>query len=272
MAKHYKEKEKEKKTVKQKISNFITIIMLFGFMVLFIISTREIIIWYMNNKENEMIKEEISQAITIDENKKDTEKDKYIVDFEALKKKNSDTVGWLKVNETNVEYIVVQADDNDYYLNRNFEKNYNSGGWIFTDYKNKFDGTDKNIVIYGHNMRDGSMFGSLKNILKEKWYNNKDNYKITFITENEILTYEVFSVYQIEKEDYYIKTNFNDEIEFEDFVDTIKGRSIKDFKVDVTGEDSILTLSTCANDNKYRVVLHAKKQVNKNQETLVDEN
>lgn len=184
----------------------------------------------------------------------------YTVDFEKLKDMNEETVGWIKVKGTNIEYAVVKSSDNSYYLNHNFEKKYNSGGWIFADYKNKFDGTDKNIVIYGHNMKDNSMFGTLKNVLKENWYNNEENHVINFITEKEEQEYQVFSVYKTENEDYYIDTEFENN-EFKEFINTLKARSIKDFNVEVTQEDSILTLSTCADNNKYRVVLHAKNAI-----------
>ena len=113
--------------------------------------------------------------------------------------------------------------------------------------------------MYGHNRKDGSMFATLKGILSPEWYNNEENRNIIFNTENENSIYEVFSVYQIENEEYYIQTEFKTEDKFEKFIETIKKRSIKDFGVEVTSEDSILTLSTCANNNKYRVVLHAKK-------------
>ena len=102
------------------------------------------------------------------------------------------------------------------------------------------------------------MFGTLKNILKENWYNNEENHIIDFITENEEQKYEVFSVYQIKNEEYYIDTEFKDN-EFGKFVDTLKNRSIKDFNVEVSAEDCILTLSTCGNNKDYRIVLHAKK-------------
>ena len=114
-------------------------------------------------------------------------------------------------------------------------------------------------MIYGHNRRDNSMFGSLKKILKSEWYNNKENEKIILNTEKQDNIYQIFSIYKIEEEDYYIKTEFKDDSEFEKFIQTIKERSIKDFKIDVSKKDSILTLSTCANNNKYRVVVHAKK-------------
>lgn len=246
-AKHYNKKK----------TNIPSIILLFIFIILLLYSGRRIVIWYMNNQNNKKISDEIAEFVTVDETKEDDEK--YVVDFEKLKEKNSDVVAWLKVNGTNIETTVVKTTDNDYYLTHNFNKEYNSAGWIFADYKNKVDGIDKNLVIYGHNMRDDSMFGSLKWVINEDWYNNEDNKYITLITENETQVYEVFSVYQIEKEDYYIQTNFDTEKEFNTFAQTIKKRSKKDFNVDVNKEDTVLTLSTCANNNKYRVVLHAKK-------------
>ena len=114
------------------------------------------------------------------------EVEKYSVDFRNLKDKNQDIVGWIKVKGTAIEYPVVKGADNSFYLTHSLDKSYNSAGWIFADYKNKLDGNDKNIVIYGHNRRDGTMFGSLQNVLKEEWYNNKENQYITFEKENEI--------------------------------------------------------------------------------------
>lgn len=242
----------------KKKTNIPIIILMIFFIILLFFSGTKIVIWYMNNQNNKKISDEIAEFVTVDETKEDNE-EKYVVDFEKLKEKNSDIVAWLKVNGTNIETTVVKTTNNDYYLTHNFNKEYNSAGWIFADYKNKVDGTDKNLVIYGHNMRDDSMFGSLKWVINEDWYNNEDNKYITLITENETQVYEVFSVYQTEKEDYYIQTNFNTEKEFNTFAQTIKKRSKKDFNVDVNKEDNILTLSTCANNNKYRVVLHAKK-------------
>ena len=241
-----------------KKTNIPSIILMCFFIALLIYSGTKIVIWYINNQNNKKISYEIAEFVTVDETKEDNE-EKYVVDFEKLKEKNSDIVAWLKVNGTNIETTVVKTTNNDYYLTHNFNKEYNSAGWIFADYKNKVDGTDKNLVIYGHNMRDDSMFGSLKWVINEDWYNNEDNKYITLITENETQVYEVFSVYQIEKEDYYIQINFNTEKEFNTFAQTIKKRSKKDFNVDVNKEDTVLTLSTCANNNKYRVVLHAKK-------------
>lgn len=158
------------------------------------------------------------------------ELEKYAVDFVNLNKKNEEVKAWLKVKNTAIEYPIVQAKDNSYYLTHSLDKTYNSAGWIFADYKNKVDGTDKNLVIYGHNRRDGTMFGSLKKILKPDWYNKKENEYIVFETNEGTVIYQVFSVYEIEAEDYYIKTNFKNDNEFEAFINKIKGRSIKDFR------------------------------------------
>ena len=218
--------------------------------------------WYKDKNNNNKIAEQIKSTVIVErENNNEYEnKKEYTVDFYKLKEQNNETVAWINVPNTNVEYPVVKTKNNSFYLNHSFDKSNNLAGWIFADYKNKFDGTDKNIVIYGHNMRDGSMFGNLKNILNSDWYNNEENLNITFNTENESCIYKVFSVYKIESEDYYIKTNFKNDNEFEKFINTIKGRSIKDFGIDVSKDDTVLTLSTCANNNKYRIVLHAKKE------------
>ena len=226
-------------------------------LVILIYSGTKIFNWSKENIQNSSMAQNINKAAVTKTNT--GENNKYTVDFNLLKRQNSDTVAWIKVSGTNIEYPVVKAKDNEYYLTHSFDKSSNSAGWIFADYKNKFDGTDKNIVIYGHNRKDKSMFGSLRNILSSQWQNSSENTEITFISENENCVYKVFSVYQIQKEDYYIKTNFNSNKEFEKFLETIKNRSIKDFETPVSSADSILTLSTCAANDNYRIVLHAKK-------------
>lgn len=250
-------KGKRLKEKKKRMSSIIVSLVLILFIFIFIYSSIQIIKWLIENKARENIVSDIQNTITIDEEKEDVEK--YSIDFNSLKEKNSDTVAWIKVNGTDIEYPVVKTFNNDYYLNHSFDKIYNTSGWVFMDYKNKCNNTDKNIVIYGHNRRDGSLFGSLKNILTDEWQNNQENFIIPFITENERSEYQVFSIYRIKKEDYYITTNFSTDNEFNKFIDKVKSRSIKDFGINVAEDDNILTLSTCANDNKYRVVLHAKK-------------
>ena len=254
MSKGTRYKKSKKSIVIKKI---ISLILFLFFITLFVVSGLKIINYMKDEKSNEKIFDDIYKNIKIEENNTD-DTAKYNIDFASLKEKNSDTVGFIKVNGTDIEHIVVKGKDNSYYLNHNFEKHENSAGWIFADYHNKLDGTDKNIIIYGHNMRNNTMFGTLKNILNKDWQENEENKFITFITENETSIYEVFSVYQIEAEDYYMKVDFA-KGEFKKYIDNMNSRSKYNFNVDVTEEDNILTLSTCANNNKYRVILHAKK-------------
>lgn len=248
-----------RKKQKKKNKNFFNGIIYLILIGLLIYSRIKIFKWNKENSNNNNITDKINEAVTVEKNSEG--KEDFNINFNTLKKQNEDTVAWIKVNNTNVKYPVVKAKDNSFYLTHSFDKSNNSAGWIFADYKNKFDDTDKNIVIYGHNRRDGSMFSSLKNALNPNWYNNDLNRNILLYTENEEYNYEIFSIYKIESEDYYIKTEFNDENDFEDFLNTITKRSVQDFGVNVSKDDSILTLSTCANNNKYRVVIHAKKVI-----------
>ena len=251
-------------TKKRKLNkkNIVLLFMIVFFSGMFIFSAIKIVNYLKDNRENRKIKESTEEAITINDSADVPEEKKYSIDFETLKKKNKDTVGYLRVTGTNINYIVVQGDNNEYYLSHNFNKKYNVSGWIFVDYKNVLDGTDKNIVIYGHNTRDGSMFGTLKNALKKDWQEKKENQNIVFVTEKGTSIYQVFSTYNIEPEEYYITTNFNNSEEYETFLDKIYRRSNRNYGVIVSKEDTILTLSTCTPGGKKRVVVHAKKVTN----------
>ena len=196
-------RRKKNKRYKKVILNII-IYMILIFVLIY--SGIKIFKWYKDKTNNNKIAEQIKSTVIVEDKNEDENKEEYTVDFNKLKEQNNETVAWIKVNNTNVEYPVVRATNNSFYLNHSFDKSKNSAGWIFADYKNKFDNTDKNIVIYGHNMRDDSMFGSLKNILNSDWYNNEENTNIALYTENEKYIYKVFSIYKIESEDYYIKT------------------------------------------------------------------
>lgn len=244
--------------MKNKLVAFILLII---FISLFIFSSIKVFTYLAENKENEEIIKEINTSINIENNTTNADKLNYIIDFESLIEKNSDTVVFLILPGTGIEYPVVQSDNNEFYLSHNFKKNINSAGWIFADYRNTLDGTDKNIIIYGHNMRNGKMFSKLKNYLNPSWYDQEDHKKIYFITPDGANIYEIFSVYEIEDEEYYLKTDFNSN-EFNNYINTIKLRSEIDFNVNITSDDSIITLSTCGNTNDYRIVIHAKRTTN----------
>lgn len=180
------------------------------------------------------------------------------VDFSKLIKENSDTKGWLYVNNTNINYPIVQNGDNTYYLTHAFDRSRSAVGWIFADYRSDLKNFKKNTVIYGHGRVDQVMFGSLDKILKKSWYTNEDNHIIKLSTPTENTLWQVFSVYTIEAESYYLTHNFENDESYSKFLKTITSRSKYNFETDIDVNDKILTLSTCLNYNGERIVLHAK--------------
>ena len=179
------------------------------------------------------------------------------VDFTELIKKNEDTVGWINVNNTNINYPVVQSTDNNYYLTHSYDKKENEAGWVFLDYRNNKDFTSKNNIVYAHSRLDKTMFGSLSKVLKQSWYKDKSNHIIRLSTPTEDSLWQIFSVYVIKEETYYITTSWPSDTEYLDFLNTIKERSKYNFNTELNTNDKILTLSTCYSDTE-RTVVHAK--------------
>lgn len=176
--------------------------------------------------------------------------------FEELLKKNTDTVGYLSVNNTKINYPVVQASTNSYYLNRDFNKRKNSMGWIFMDYRNNAKDLDKNTIIYGHNIKQGIMFGTLKYALNSSWYKKESNQVITFNTPTKNMKWRIFSIYRIPATEDYLKTEFESDEEYMEFLNMLKNRSIYNFNVELNESSKILTLSTCFS-HTTRHVVHA---------------
>ena len=233
--------------------------------IIIIISLYYIYLWYIDNKKTENILNEIYENANVSSDNISVDNDLKIevenIDFNKLINKNPDTIGWIKVLGTDINYPVVQTNNNDFYLTHSFDKSYNKAGWIFADYINKNlknNELDKNTIIYGHNRQNNSMFGTLSNVFKEEWLSNKENHYINFSTLNNNMVWEVFSTYTIEKEEYYIQSNFSSDEEYISFLNTIKNRSTYKYDVNISKEDKILTLSTCTNVGKGRTVLHAK--------------
>ena len=244
------------------------------FFTIFIISFNHIIDWIKDNNKLNKTMNNILNKVNIEEVKdddieligKDIDKsDPYWdfikmslinVDFKELKKQNSDTIGWIQVNNTNINYPFVQTSNNDFYLNHSFDKSSNGGGWLFLDYRNNKDNFDKNTIIYGHGRKNNTLFGTLRNILSSEWVNNANNYVVKLSTEHENTLWQVFSIYRIPTTSDYLQVTFNDD-EFVNFVNMLINRSNYNFKTSVSSSDKILTLSTCYNEDD-KVVLHAK--------------
>lgn len=267
----------KKRTIKLKWKNIIFTLVIITFIVILIISIFNIVKWKMDsNKTNDEITniqenvdvEEVQDAenTEIIEQAEELPKENpywdYInmnminVNLSDLKKTNSDVIGWLKVNGTNINYPFVQGSDNKYYLAHSFNKSYNGAGWVFLDYRN--NGTNnKNTIIYAHSRTDKTLFGTLRKVLNNGWLNNTNNHVIKISTEKENSLWQVFSVYHIPTTSDYLKTDFSDDTAYQNFLDMIKNRSSYNFNTNVTSADNILTLSTCYSKSD-KMVVHAK--------------
>ncbi|MBQ6323728.1 MAG: class B sortase [Bacilli bacterium] len=216
---------------------------------LFIYSSFKIVRWHIENKNNSTITEKIKDEVI------KIEKDEIIVDEEKLKTISENAFGYIIINNTNIDYPVVQYDDNDYYLTHNIYDEYSKAGWVFADYRNKLDGTDKNIILYAHNRLNGSMFGTLKKVKEKNWYKNKDNLIIKFFIGSQEYNYQIFSIYETEPEGFYINTEFQNN-DYNEFLKTIKERSIIELPSRLNENSKILTLSTCTSGDDKRLVVH----------------
>lgn len=274
-SKEYKEKNRIKELNIIMLRNIILLCLIIG-IVLFIayklleqINNDSIVknMEEINKQIDEYVKEESINNTSGIEEENETEKEQYISSYyknyskvyEELIKLNEDTVGWLTVNNTKINYPIVQTIDNDYYLDHAYDKTKNTIGWVFADYRNDMDNISQNTIIYGHSMvKSGLMFSTLEKVLNSDWYNNENNMNITFSIKGKDIKWKIFSIYTIQNTTDYLYTDFSTEESFKNFIQKIKDRSIKDFNVDLNSSDKILTLSTCYKDDDHRVVVHAK--------------
>lgn len=257
---------------------FLLLLLLIVIYVVYLLFSVTILIgWFIDSKKTKDISEKIEKSIVVEEvveakeeelvNPPVTKESDYwyytkqklmSVDFTELKKINNDTIGWIQLQGTNINYPVVQTTDNSYYLSHSYNKENNTAGWVFMDYRNNATNLNNNTIIYAHSRNDGSMFGSLKTVLTKEWLNNKQYHTVYFSTPYENTLWQVFSVYTTPSESYYITPTFKNKEDYTKFLITLKKRSIYNFPAELNVNDKILTLSTCRDNYGNRIVLHAK--------------
>ncbi len=203
-----------------------------------------------------------------DDDNKEEERltDGTLASFKTIRELNSDVVGWINVSNTLIDYPVVQSKDNSFYLMHNVNKEYNSSGCPFLDYRNsvKPESTTRIFIIYGHHRRNGTMFAQLKNYNDLNFY--KENPVIRFDTIYDRSEWIVFSnfrtttTWETGTPFNYIQTEFKDDAEFLSFVSSIKKRSLITTPVEVNADDKILLLSTCSYEmSNWRMVIAARR-------------
>ncbi|MGL4759936.1 MAG: class B sortase [Sarcina sp.] len=177
-----------------------------------------------------------------------------------LKELNSDYSFWISIENTNVNYPVVQGTDNSSYLTKDFYQIESSSGTVFLDYKNTFK-SDFNNIIYGHNMKNGTIFNNVEKFKNPTFF--KENNKIILTDANSKYTYEVFSTYVADgKIDASTHTKINESMqlsEIKNYIDTAKKKSMHSSTLEVTPSDKLLTLVTCSYESSdVRNIVHAK--------------
>ena len=178
------------------------------------------------------------------------------INFTELNAINEEIIGWIRIGALDVSYPVAQAADNDYYLHRTFERVDNFAGCIFLNCDNTRYFTDQNTIIYGHNMKNGSMFGTLKEFEKQETYDKCPYFWI--FTPEFIYQYRIFSCSVVSKVGDPYRTRFVTE-DFQNFINNSMSNSMIDNGgVQVTTDDRIVTLSTCTSDDATRLIVQGK--------------
>lgn len=186
-------------------------------------------------------------------------------EYETLYNKNKKLIGWLKIDDTNIDYPVMQTSDNTYYLDHNYNQEYDKNGSIFLDYNCSVYPRSTNMIVYGHHMKSGNMFGNLQKYAKESY--GKKHSVITFDTIYEKAQYQVMYVFrsQVYNEDdivfkYYQFIEANSETEFNSYMQEMSALSLYDTGVTAEFGDSLLTMSTCdSSQTDGRFVVVAKR-------------
>lgn len=182
---------------------------------------------------------------------------KYYVDFDELLLRNQDVIAWIRFDEPEtINYPIVQSSDNDYYLKRDLGGSYSIAGTVFMDYKNSPDFKDQNTLIYGHNMKNLSMFGNLKNY-KEQSYYEENPYFYVYTPDGMVGKYQIFSVKEVSADTWTHQAQFETFEEFKIYTEEMTKGSFYDTGVEVPLSAKILSLYTCTVSDTKRLIVQA---------------
>lgn len=215
--------------------------------------------------EQESIFDELNEIIQIDSEKlvKINSEANEDINIDELYQINNDLIGWIKINDTDINYPVMQNKNQpEYYLRRNFYKKYSSYGTPFLAYECNLK-TSENLIIYGHHMQNKKMFGELENYKNKEFYNNHQ--EIIFYTLDNIQKYEIFAVFKtaLYKNDtfkYYQNIELNTEEDYLNFINICCSKSLYNTNIKPNYKDKLITLSTCEySEENSRLVVIARQ-------------
>ena len=179
------------------------------------------------------------------------------IHFAGLKAVNPDVIAWIQIPALDISYPVVQGKDNAYYLHHLFSGESNINGSIFVDCHNQPDFTDQNTIVYGHNMKNGSMFGTLDKYQDKELFEQHPEFYLYL--PDKILKYRIFSCYAGRTGSEGYRYHFPEAEDFQTFLDTVSSYRDYDTGTELSATDRIVTLSTCVNSRRnYRYLVHGK--------------
>lgn len=252
-------RRRKKKNKRDIVSNIILVLAI----TVFLFSGYKLYTIYSEySKGDEEYESIMDEVIVIEKQEESTTEEKTIfkVDFKKLQAINKDVVAWIRFDKPEkISYPVVKGTDNDKYLKTTVEGKKNSAGAIFMDANNAGDFSDKNTFIYGHNMKNGSMFGKLRKYKSADFY--KENpYFYIYTPDGKEVKYQVFAVCIVEDTSESYKKVYADDAEYLKYLQYIKSISRYDTGVEVTADSQIVSLSTCTNVTEtQRLLVHGVK-------------
>ena len=245
--------------------------MFWAFFVIFAAALSFGVWYYVSQKEREQVYTDLAEEAKTEEPEKETEEEPEIpeaekepveipVDFASLKEKNPEIYAWIRISDTSVDYPILQRPEDDgYYLDHTVDGAEGLPGSIYTESLNKQDFSDKNTVIYGHNMKDETMFGSLKYYMDPTYM--KQHEQIEIYTPEHIYTYRIFAAVTYDNRHILKSFDFHEDDQYQQFLDSLSQvRNMSSYinsEIPVTTEDRLLTLSTCNGNNEQRFLVEA---------------
>ena len=215
---------------------------------------------YQEMKEEKKSSETEKQTL-VDEAEKTPQKEskpEIPVDFDELQKENPDIYAWITIPDTGIDYPVLQKEDDDtYYLTHTAAKKQGLPGSIYSECQNQKDFSDPNTVLYGHNMKNGSMFGTLDKYQDKELFEQHPEFYLYL--PDKILKYRIFSCYAGRTGSEGYRYHFPEAEDFQTFLDTVSSYRDYDTGTELSATDRIVTLSTCVNSRRnYRYLVHGK--------------
>jgi sortase B len=252
MGKHSIDKEK----TTQKKSKIMLVIIFLIFALVFIYSSIKIGIWLISNgKQDNLEKNLYPSVITIKGADRQAQPEKIEVNFKKLKEINADTVAWIRIKDTNINYPIVKTNNNNFYLEHDFNKSYNTCGSIFLEHTNNENFVDQNTIIYGHNIKSGKMFADLNKIHSNQL--GKNIVVEIYLPDGSTHKYRVVSSYAEAPRDNMFRNNFTNQQLKENFIKTTIRKSNINYGITPDYQKNVITLYTCTPNGKDRVIVHA---------------